>query len=119
MKKKILIVDDEAGIIQEIKEFLEEEGYEVYTADTGKAGMQLIEEILPDVILIDVKLPDTSGNEVLRFCKEKSPKTKTVIVTGYVDQHVMDEAELLGRDAFLQKPFNLEKIISEVEKLLS
>lgn len=115
--KKILIVDDEAGIIQEVKEFLEEEGYEVHTADTAKAGMKLIEEVRPDVILIDIKLPDASGNEVLRFCKERSPKTKTVIVTGYVDQHVMDEAEQLGRDAFLQKPFNLEKIINEIQRL--
>ena len=119
MKKKILIVDDEAGIVQEIKEFLGEEGYEVYTADTAKAGIKLIEELKPDVILIDVKLPDASGNEVLRACKEKSPKTKTIMVTGYVVQTVMDEAELIGRDTFLQKPFNLVKIAEEIEKLLS
>ena len=118
-KKKILIVDDEAGIVQEIKEFLEEEGYEVYTADTAKAGIRLIEEIQPDVIMIDVKLPDASGTEVLRVCKEKSPKTKTIMVTGYVDQHVMDEAEMLGRDTFLQKPFDLLKIIDEINKLLN
>ena len=119
VKKKILIVDDESGITQEIKEFLEEEGYEVYTADMAKIGMRLIETIFPDVVLIDAKLPDISGNEVLRFCKEKSPRTKTIIVTGYVDQHVMDEAESIGRDAFLQKPFDLEKIIEEIEKLLT
>ena len=65
-KKKILIVDDEAGIVQEIKEFLEEEGYEAYVADTAKAGIKLVEELQPDVVLIDVKLPDASGTEVLR-----------------------------------------------------
>ena len=119
MKKKILIVDDEAGIVQEIEEFLEEEGYEVHTADTAKAGIKLIEEIHPDVILIDVKLPDASGNEVLRACKEKSPETKTIMVTGYVDQSVMDEAEMIGRDTFLQKPFDLVKITEEIEKLLN
>ncbi len=119
MKKKILIVDDEAGIVQEIKEFLNEEGYEAYTADTAKAGIQLIEEIFPDVILIDVKLPDASGLEVLRACKEKSPKTKTIMVTGYVDQAVMDEAEKIGRDTFLQKPFDLVRITEEIEKLLN
>lgn len=117
--KKILIVDDEAGIVQEIKEFLAEEGYEVHTADTAKAGIKLIEEVRPDVVLIDVKLPDASGNEVLRACKEKSPKTKTIMVTGYVDQNMMDEAERIGRDAFLQKPFDLVKITEEIEKLLS
>jgi len=117
MKKKILIVDDEAGIVQEIKEFLEEEGYEVHTSDSAKAGIKLIEEIRPDVIMIDMKLPDASGTEVLRVCKERSPKTKTIMVTGYVDQNLIDEAELIGRDAFLQKPFNLEKILSEIERL--
>lgn len=119
MKKKILIVDDEAGIVQEIKEFLEEEGYEVHTADTAKAGIQLTEGLKPDVILIDVKLPDASGTEVLRLCKEKSPQTRTIIVTGYVDQNVMDEAEKIGCDTFLQKPFDLVRITEEIEKLLA
>lgn len=119
MKKKILIVDDEAGIVQEIKEFLQEEGYEIYTADSAKAGIKCVEEIKPDVIMIDVKLPDASGIEVLKACKERSPATKTIMVTGYVDQLVMDEAEKIGRDTFLQKPFDLVRIIEEIEKLLN
>ena len=118
MKKKILIVDDESGIVQEIKEFLEEEGYEVMTADSAKNGIQMIEVFLPDVIMIDVKLPDASGIDVLKACKEKSPATKTIMVTGYVDQHVMDEAEANGRDTFLQKPFDLMRVTEEIEKLL-
>jgi DNA-binding NtrC family response regulator len=117
--KKILIVDDEAGIVQEIKEFLEEEGYAVRTADSAKTGIPMIAEFLPDVIMIDVKLPDASGIDVLKACKEKSPLTKTIMVTGYVDQHVMDEAEANGRDTFLQKPFDLVRLIEEIEKLLS
>jgi DNA-binding NtrC family response regulator len=116
--KKILIVDDEVGIVQEIKEFLDEEGYETHIADTAKMGIRLVEELKPTVILIDVKLPDASGIEVLKACKEKSPKTRTIMVTGYVDQNVMDEAELIGRDTFLQKPFNLVKVVQEIEKLL-
>ena len=119
MKKKILIVDDEAGIVQEIKEFLEEEGYETYAADSAKAGIRMLEELQPDVIMIDVKLPDASGTEVLRACKEKSPATKTIMVTGYVDQHVMDEAESIGRDTFLQKPFDLVRLTEEIETLLN
>lgn len=117
--KKILIVDDEVGIVQEIKEFLTEEGYEVYTADTAKEGMRLTESKKPDVIMIDVKLPDASGIDVLRACKESSPKTKTIMVTGYVDQNLMDEAEKVGRDSFLQKPFDLLKITEELNRLLS
>ncbi len=115
---RVLIVDDEAGIVQEIKEFLIEEGYEAYTADSAKTGLQIIEELKPDVVLVDVKLPDASGIDLLRACKEKSPHTKVIMVTGYVDQHIMDEAEALGRDAFLQKPFDLIRIVEEIRRLL-
>ena len=116
--KKLLIVDDESGIVEEVKSFFEEEGFEVHTADTGKDGIDLIANVLPDVILIDMKLPDMSGLNVLKACKATSPATKTIVTTGYVDQNVIDEAERLGRDAFLQKPFNLERLYDEITKLI-
>lgn len=115
--RKILIVDDEVGIVEEVKSFLEEEGYEVRTADTAKEGIRAAEELRPDVVFVDVKLPDTSGIEVLKAIKEKHPNTKVVIVTGYVDQNVMDESEKLGRDSFLPKPFDLIKVTEEIERL--
>ena len=115
----LLIVDDEPGIVEEVKAFFEEEGYKVYTADSGEAGIQLIKELKPDLLLIDMKLPDISGLRVLTSAKQISPKSKTIVITGYVDQSLIDEAEKVGRDAFLQKPFNLETLKSEVERLLS
>jgi len=118
MSKKILIVDDETGIVDEMKDFLTEEGYEVSTADTVKDGVRLVEEFQPDLMVVDMKLPDDLGIVVLKACREKSPQTKTIVVTGYVDQKIMDEAEQLGRDAFLAKPFDLVKLIDEIEKLL-
>src|SRR4051812_33764646 len=110
MKKKILIVDDESGIVDEVKSFFEEEGFEVYTADTGKEGIDMLVRVQPDVVMIDMKLPDMSGLNVLKASKATCPNTKVIVNTGYVDQHVIDEAERLGRDAFLQKPFNLERL---------
>jgi len=115
----ILIVDDEPGIVEEVKEFFEEEGHRVYTADTGDAGIHLIEQIKPKVVLIDMKLPDMSGLRVLAFAKKSSPESKTIVITGYVDQTLIDEAEKTGRDAFLQKPFNLEVLKTEVDRLLA
>jgi two-component system response regulator (stage 0 sporulation protein F) len=116
--KKILIVDDEVGIVDEIKEFLTEEGYEVYSADTGKDGIQSIREANPDLLLLDMKLPDMSGLDVLRLCKQISPGTKVIVNTGYVDQKMIDESEQLGHDLFLQKPFDLERLKTEVDRLL-
>ena len=116
--KRLLIVDDEAGIVEEVKDFFQEEGYEVQTADTGKDGIEAINKFRPDLLVLDVKLPDISGLHVLRHCKENSPATKIIVNTGYVDQFIIDEAERLGRDAFLQKPFNLERLKEEIDKLL-
>ncbi|HRK61994.1 MAG TPA: response regulator [Candidatus Omnitrophota bacterium] len=119
VKKKILIVDDEVGIVDEIRDFLTEEGYEVKTADTVKAGISLVTEFKPDVLIVDMKLPDASGIDVLRVCRNELPNTKTLVVTGYVDQKVMDEAENMGRDMFLQKPFDLVTLIEEIQKFLN
>lgn len=115
---KLLIIDDEMGITEEVKSFFEEEGFEVFVADTGKTGIEMLEAHLPDVVLIDMKLPDMSGLHVLKACKDICPNAKTIVNTGYVDQTTIDEAEKLGRDVFLQKPFDLMLLKNEVDRLL-
>ena len=117
-KKTFLIIDDEDGIVAEVKDFFTEEGFEVFTAATGKEGLDLIMQVKPNVLLLDMKLPDIAGIQVLKTCKEISPFTRVIVNTGYVDQAVIDEAERLGRDCFLQKPFNLETLKTEVDRLL-
>lgn len=114
----LVIVDDEPGIVEEMKAFFQEEGHRVYTADSGEDGIELIRKIKPHLLLVDVKLPDISGLRVLEETKKMFPKTKTLVITGYVDQALIDEAEKLGRDAFLQKPFDLETLKREVDQLL-
>lgn len=114
----LAIVDDEAGIVEEVKAFFEEEGHQVYTADSGEDGIKLISKYKPDLILIDMKLPDMSGIRVLAAAKANSPSSRTIVITGYVDQSLIDEAEKLGRDVFLQKPFDIETLKSEIDRLL-
>lgn len=116
--KKLLIIDDEEGILEEVRGFFMEEGFDVYTATTGREGVELINKIKPDILLLDIKLPDLPGLSILKVSKEISPDTKVIVNTGYVDQNIIDEAGRLGRDAFLQKPFNLELLKSEVDRLL-
>ena len=116
--KKILIVDDETGIVEEVKSYFEEEGFEVHAADTGKDGLEQLEKVQPDVLLLDMKLPDMSGLQILKVCKTQYPSIKVIVNTGYVDQQAIDEAERLGRDAFLQKPFNLERLHEEITHLI-
>lgn len=116
---KLLIIDDELGIIEEVKGFFEEEGHEVHIADTAKDGIEILKGEKPHVLILDIKLPDISGIEVLKACKDISPETKIIVNTGYVDQSIIDEAEKIGRDSFLQKPFNLVRLKEEVDRLLA
>ena len=118
MPAKLLVVDDENGILEEVKSYFEEEGFQVFIADSGEEGIQILKREKPDVLLVDMKLPDMSGLLVLKVAKEASPLTKVIVNTGYVDQVLIDQAEELGRDVFLQKPFDLVCLKREVEKLL-
>ncbi len=116
--KKILFVDDEIEITEAAKGFFEEEGYLVSTADTAKDGISLLGKLNPDILILDMKLPDMSGMVVLEQVKRLSPGTKVIVNTGYVDQAMIDQTEKLGRDAFLQKPFDLFILKDEVDRLL-
>ena len=118
MPAKLLVVDDENGILEEVKSYFEEEGFQVFVADSGEEGIQILKREKPDVLLVDMKLPDMSGLLVLKVAKEASPLTKVIVNTGYVDQVLIDQAEELGRDVFLQKPFDLVRLKEEVERLL-
>jgi DNA-binding response OmpR family regulator len=115
---KFLIVDDEQGIVEEIKEFFTEEGYEVHTAGTGEHGIEAIKNVTPDIAMIDLKLPDMSGLLVLKVAKELHPLMKVIVNTGYVDQRMTDQALELGCDVFLHKPFDLAKLKEEVDRLI-
>ena len=118
MPAKLLVVDDESGILEEVRSFFEEEGFQVFLSESGEEGIQLVKKEKPDVMILDIKLPDMSGLLVLKVCKEFSPLTKVIVNTGYVDQTLIDQAEELGRDVFIQKPFDLALLKQEVERLL-
>ena len=73
---RILIIDDEPAIIEELSDYLTEEGYDVRTALDGAGGLQLLEEFRPKVVVTDLKLPDISGLEILARAREHYPDTK-------------------------------------------
>ena len=115
---KLLIIDDEEGIANEVKEYFEEENYSVFTADNGKDGQALIANEKPDLVLLDLKLPDVSGLVILSMLRSVFPQCKVIVNTGYVDQSLMDQAGELGYESFLSKPFNLIKLKDEVERVM-
>jgi len=119
MLKRLLIVDDEEGIVEEIVDFFTDEGFEVQSAHNGEEAIQAIRNQMPHIIMIDLKLPDMSGLLVLKVAKDLNPRIKAIVNTGYVDQNMIDQAEQLGCDVFLHKPFDLLKLKEEVDRLVA
>ena len=118
--KSILIVDDNSDLRKTLSDILKAKGYRAIDAATGKAALGKAREEMPAVALIDLKLEDMSGIEVLRMLKERSPGTECIVLTGYASQESAIEAVNLGAYSYVEKPYNagilLEIIRMAIEK---
>jgi len=110
MPESILIVDDQETTRHFLNKALSQDGYSVLTADSGAAGMDLIARENPDLVLLDLKLPDMSGLDILRKVRENGDETCMVIMTAYGDVEVAVEAIRAGACDFVVKPVNLEQL---------
>ncbi len=116
-KKRILVVDDDTSILRVFKSILEKEGYTVETAETGKDALKKIKKVKFGVCLVDVKLPDMDGTELL-LKMPNDPKTIKIIVTGFSTDEVGKKAADYGADDFLVKPVKTEELIVAVRQRL-
>ena len=118
MKKyKILAVDDETDVLVIIKTALESEGYEVLTAANGFDALAIAEDSIPDLILLDLMMPEMSGFEVLENLKQsdKTMEIPIVILTGVSERLKMKEALDKGIIYYITKPFDYQLLLSKVK----
>lgn len=118
--EKILLVDDEKYILDEMKEFLAMEGYEVAVAENGQKGLQVFENFHPDIVFMDVKMAGMDGIETFRYMKKHRPETKVVIITGLSDEKTLDRVAGVSKDAmdgFIPKPFGFSELRECLAKL--
>jgi two-component system response regulator AtoC len=118
LNEKILIVDDERLIRQSLVKRLGEEGYEVISADNGKAAISLVEEDAPELVVLDLKLPDLNGIEVLKRLREIDNNLTVLIITAYGSIDTAIAAIRSGAYDYLTKPFDLETILLSVRQAL-
>lgn len=118
-KAIILIVDDEETIRFSIKDFLEGQGYEVIVAETCEQALEKIHEFLPDLVLLDLRLPNMGGIELLEKVKTKDPNALIIVMTGYGSVDTAVEAMKIGAYDYLEKPFRTEHLKLIIEKALS
>ncbi|MEN6312223.1 MAG: sigma-54 dependent transcriptional regulator, partial [Acidobacteriota bacterium] len=118
MKPGILIIDDEKNIRDIFSLLLEDHGYEVATAEDGAQGLEKARLLAPDVVLLDMNLPDMTGLDVLTRLKKDDPATGIIIVTAYGTIRSAVEATKLGAYAYLEKPVDNEEILLAVARIL-
>ncbi len=106
MSLKVLLVDDEPGIRKVLKIYLEDAGYEVYTADDGFAASRLVDRICPDIVLTDIKMPGTSGLDLLKHIKAKDINTEVIMITGHGDLKLAMESLKMDAVDFITKPID-------------
>lgn len=113
----ILIVDDEHDILQVIKAYLEKNNYIVHEADSGIKALQLFESLKPDLMVLDLMLPDISGEEVCRTIRNKS-NMPILMLTAKSSEDDMINGLLIGADDYITKPFSPRELLARVISLL-
>lgn len=114
MREKILIIDDEEAILESLEMYLTEKGYSVTCAKTAEEGLRKKDAFEPDLIILDVKLPDQDGLELLRELKEK----KVIIITAFHDMDTTINAVKRGAYEYIPKPIDIEELDSALSRAL-
>jgi DNA-binding NtrC family response regulator len=113
---RILVIDDESVICDACRLVLAEKGHAVDRCLTGKSGLLAIERGTYDLILLDMKLPDIDGTEILKIVREKSPAPCVIVMTGYSTLSNALQAMKLGAADYLAKPFTDDELVEAIEK---
>ena len=118
MADTVLIVDDEPSIIQSLRGILADEGFEVMTADGGLKALDIIKETIPEIILLDIWMPDIDGIETLKRIRELYPSVQVIMISGHGTIENAVRATKLGAYDFIEKPLSLEKVLLSVNNAL-
>ncbi|HXX88344.1 MAG TPA: response regulator [Candidatus Acidoferrum sp.] len=115
---RILIVDDDENIRRVLVAILEDEGYMVDSVGTGKKGIEATKRKFYNMALIDIRLPDMEGTELLTQLKDTTPRMRKIIITGYPTLQNAIEAVNRRADGYVMKPFDVKKVLETIEDQL-
>ena len=115
---RILVVDDDESIRNTMKAILEDEGYIVDVAASGREAIKRTEETAYNVALLDIRLPDIEGVELLKLMKDAVPRIRKIMVTGYPSMQNAVAALNKNADVYMIKPVDIEKLLSTVKEQL-
>ena len=112
---KILIIDDDVAILKLMAKACSQLGHEVTAVPTGREGLQSLEDTSPDLMIVDLRIGDMNGLDIIRRTNERYPSTQVIMVTGHGSIETAVEAMRLGAFDYLTKPFELGDLLKTVE----
>jgi DNA-binding NtrC family response regulator len=115
---RILIIDDDENIRKVLATILEEEGYYVESVGTAKKAIERTKRKFYNLALIDIRLPDMEGIELLTKVKDTTPRMRKIVITGYPTLQNAVEAVNRGADAYILKPFDMDKTLKTIKENL-
>ena len=117
---RVLVVDDDPYTRDILLRFLSERGFDVETADDGESALTTIPDYEPDVVLLDIRMPEMDGVEVLRRIEEEKMDCGVIMISGVADEEVARDTLTMGAADFIYKPFDLDYLeTSLLAKLLA
>ncbi len=118
MSTTILVIEDDADIQVFLRDLLTQQGYVVHVSAKGSEGIQLVEKAVPDVVLLDLTLPDLTGEGVCKQLRQLHPNLPIIILTAKTGTHEKVEVLNLGADDYVTKPFVPEELIARIRARL-
>lgn len=120
MKKQpyILLADDDRQVVDLMKLALEEGGYEVTATTLGKDVVTLVQQRLPDLLILDLNMPGMDGFDVLKILRAEFPYLRILVISGYLKGSLLDAAKFVGAFATMQKPFGPQALVAKVREVL-
>jgi DNA-binding response OmpR family regulator len=112
---RILVVDDEKNILKLYQAELEDEGYEVVTANSGREALEVFDRESPDLVTLDILMPDMDGIQVLRYLKEKKPGVPVIMLTAY---DYRDDFSVWVSDAYVVKSSDLTNLKATIKNII-
>jgi len=117
LKRNILIIDDEKDLCSLLSDAISQNGYHVAVANTKQEGIACLQKEIPDIVFLDLKLPDGDGMDILSRINKLDPRPVTNIITAYGSEESKEQAEKKGVFSFIDKPFTDETILKCIEQI--
>ena len=116
---KILAIDDQQLILLSVEKRLTEEGFQVKTASSGQLGMDHYDTYQPDLVIVDINMPDMSGLEVVKHIRiHRKSKTPILVMSGNTNENIIGDGFDMGIDDYMKKPVSLDEVVARVTRIL-